>query len=143
MEDEGLLISQEDMTRVFVASSPYRWLGRSLLRSVQPSLWTASKEITGCGRKASLARGGTARRGLPVFAGADNGVGLCGRHCAVGPQKDLGHRVPTDAEIAKTTILPTAAEWRFLRGWQVYLDHFATLTVESMQRHGKAENGAR
>ena len=51
-----------------------------------------------------------------------------------------GGGLPSADEIRKTSVLPTSKDQRFKEGWEVYLDNFAVLSVETIDKLRKAQD---
>ena len=76
---------------------------------------------------------------LPMGWGSATGVMQAVHRAILTRVPGKGQPLPTAAEIRKTGILPTGPDQIFQRGWQVYLDNFACLSVVHRERLERAQ----
>ena len=136
LDDEVLLISQEDMSCAFyLFRLPSEWakyfaIGQPIkLSELHGNAKARARSEAHCKGMSMSGIGYLCLVTLPMgWLSATGVMQAVHRQILVRP-KGGGTPLPTAAEIRKSGVLPMGPDQRFDRGWQVYLDNFAGLSV--------------
>ena len=136
LDDEFLLISQEDMTCAFylfklpAAWAKYFAIGQPVrLDELKGNPAQRSASLKAAKGHDCSGLGHLCLITLPMGWASATGVMQAVHRAILVRKPGKGEPLPTASEIRKTSVLPTEADQRFHRGWQVYLDNFALLSV--------------
>ena len=148
-DDEVLLISQEDMTCAFyLFRMPRAWCPYFAV-----GLPITLDELTGNARARDISqrmagnvnpktRGYLVLQVLPMGWKSAVGIMQAVHRRLLASSLAQGNRLPTPGEIRKTAPMPTSQDQRTLKGWQAYLDNFASFIVVLMRDAAKFEGVA-
>ena len=146
-DDEVLLISQEDMTCAFyLFRLPRAWcrffaIGFPIkLADLTGNARARDQSVSMAGGACTSGLGYLVLQVLPMGWKSAVGIMQAVHRRLLASSLAKGSRLPSGEEIRKTAPMPPSEDQRTLRGWQVYLDNYASFIIARI-REAEAMEG--